>query len=467
MQRTLFPAIPNTAEAQWLSTVQALYQELDRNGGQQPFKLFRGWMRDRNIYVKEEAEALLDFLDCDSKPNVSLRHFAKTYLECDTPQAQKVTMFRWLMGWNPLLVKSVFEALDTEAGGRLHSTHELYRMITSYAFAGEHITLPSFQAWIKWMAATEHIRYIGIRWGLGDLGKQALPNIKHIDVDEVLEEEEEAREAGVAEVHPMLAGVAQAPPPAVAAADVAEAPQDSVSTPTAPDDSAPASLHNPSDAPEHEDLPDMPPEPVPPPVDSAPGEPVAMPAAPTPKVAPVVTAQAPVSIVQSAPVAMQPAAQAAWFPAAPSRDEISAPDLGFDAKQYGADPALFSFRLACAARLLVSGLPSSVWQELFKSLDTDGFFERYFAKKRPMEEILQSAKWLHGSPHRAALSWVVVDVMELRVALEARPGYADQLEQRSPAEALYSVHHELFGAAIDGASAWYAREMTRLELWES
>ena len=107
MQRTLFPAVPNTAEAQWLGTVHALYAELDRNGGQLPFKLFRGWMRDRNIYVKEEVEALLDFLDCDLKPSTSLRHFGRQFLECETPEAQKVIMFRWLMGWNPLLVKSV------------------------------------------------------------------------------------------------------------------------------------------------------------------------------------------------------------------------------------------------------------------------------------------------------------------------------------------------------------------------
>ena len=58
MQRTLFPAVPNTAEAQWLGTVQALYAHLNQHGGQQSFKLFRGWMRDRNIYVKEEVDAL-------------------------------------------------------------------------------------------------------------------------------------------------------------------------------------------------------------------------------------------------------------------------------------------------------------------------------------------------------------------------------------------------------------------------
>ncbi|MEC8023246.1 MAG: hypothetical protein VX223_04890 [Myxococcota bacterium] len=457
MQRTLFPAIPNTAETHWLGTVQALYQELERHGGSHPFKLFRGWMRDRNIYVKEEAEALLDFLDCDAKPAVAIRHFGAMYLGCDTPQAQKVAMFRWLMGWNPLLVKSVFEALDVDAGGRLHSTHELYRMITSYAFAGEHITLPSFQAWIKWMAATEHIRYIGIRWGLGDLGKNALSTIKHIDVDEVLEEEEEAREAGTPEVHPMLVGASPSPlamtPPSISAD--AEPPLGAY-----PDGEAPVDDTDIADA---EDLPDMPSEP---PVPTAETVKSVMGASVE---SAMQAASAPTKRAQPKEASISPAvggASAAWFAAGPKPADSSALELGFDAKQYGADPALFSFRMACAARLHASGLPRDVWHALFISLDSDGVFERYFAQKRPWEEILAGMRWLQGTSHRAALSWVLLDFMQLRKALEDRPGYADQLEQKAPAEALYSVHGALFDGATDGAAFWYAREMVRLELWE-
>ena len=465
MQRTLFPAIPNTAEAQWLSTVQALYQELTRHDGQRAFKLFRGWMRDRNIYVKEEVEELLEFLDCSAKPAVMLRHFGRTFLECETPQAQKVTMFRWLMGWNPLLVKAVFEALDTESGGRLHSTHELYRMITSYAYAGERITLPSFQAWIKWMAATEHIRYIGIRWGLGELGKEALPSIKHIDVDEFLEDEEEAREAGIAEVHPMLDGVAQeSSSPATAVPDTpaprSDAPPD-VPAPSEPE------VSSPPPAEDVEDLPDMPPE-APVRLEPAPSEtpatspPASQPPSPVPEAQPKV----PTPRRRPVPGAASTVALPGWFPASPRPSDATAAELGFEATQYGGDPALFIYRLACAARLQVSGLPSDAWRSLFTMLDTEAVFERYFTKKRPMEEILSGLQWLGGTTHRAALGWIVMDLMQLRKVLEDRPGYAGQLEQKSPAEALYSAHHELFAGATDGASTWFAKQMQQLELWE-
>ena len=55
-------------------------------------------------------------------------------------------LFHRLRDENILLLKYVLEALDVEGGGRLHSVHELYRMITSYVYPGEYITLPSFQA---------------------------------------------------------------------------------------------------------------------------------------------------------------------------------------------------------------------------------------------------------------------------------------------------------------------------------
>jgi hypothetical protein len=411
-------------------------------------------MRDRNIYVKEEVDALLDFLDCDAKPATTIRHFGRQFLACETPEAQKIIMFKWLMGWNPLLVKSVFEALDREAGGRLHSTNELYRMITSYAFAGEHITLPSFQAWIKWMAATEHIRYIGIRWGLGDLGKQALALVKHIDVDEVLEDEEEAREAGIAEVHPMLAGLIEAP---------AEIP---VAMPDAPDDSPAPPLSEPTVQADRgsevaDDLPDMPPE-APVPVPEGSPEPKSVPEEPSPSSA----VPRSVPLRNTAASTSRVSVQSAWFPAGPGNTEITAAELGFDARQYGADPALFSFRLACAARLVVSGVPQDTSTALFKHLDSEGVFERYFAKKRSFEEILAGLGWLQSTPFRAAFSWVVLDFMGLRQRLEERPGFPDQLEQKGPADALYTLHQELFGAALDGAAFWYAREMTTLELWE-
>ena len=68
----------------------------------------------------------------------------------------------------------VLEALDVEQGGRLHSTHELHRMLTSYVYPGKHISLVDFQEWLVWAEAAGAIRFVGIRWGLGGIAKANL-----------------------------------------------------------------------------------------------------------------------------------------------------------------------------------------------------------------------------------------------------------------------------------------------------
>ena len=89
--------------------MHALYAELDRNGGQL-LSIFRGGC-EIAISTKEEVEALLDFFDCDLKPSTSLRHFGGSF-GCETPEAQKVIMFRWL--WLESVVGSLYSKRWTE-----------------------------------------------------------------------------------------------------------------------------------------------------------------------------------------------------------------------------------------------------------------------------------------------------------------------------------------------------------------
>ena len=175
-----------------------------------------------------------------------------------------------------------------------------------------------------------------------------------------------------------------------------------------------ADVQAPAEADADDDLPDMPPEaPVPPVIDTVD---TSASATDTSAAAPIAVA-APAAAVSPQPTRLPRqvpppvgVTQPGWFPAGPGGAELTAADFGFDARQYGADPALFSYRLACAARLVVSGVPNTACVDLFRYLDSEGVFERYYAKKRSFEERL---------------------------------------------------------GATDGAAFWYAREMTTLELWET
>ncbi len=133
-QRIVFPALPNTVDAAYIATAEAFFGHLAQQEGQLPFKKMRSWMKERNIYDKEEYEALCGFLGCQAKPDTVLGDFGRKFLACDTMEKRQEALFMWLTAWNPFLPKYIFDALDVEGGGRLHSTHELYRLITSYVY---------------------------------------------------------------------------------------------------------------------------------------------------------------------------------------------------------------------------------------------------------------------------------------------------------------------------------------------
>ena len=466
-QRTVFPAIPNTAEAQYPIVLNAVFTELQRREGPVPFKKFRPWLKERNIYNKEEVEELFHFLGCPSKPEFALGDFATKYLACGGSEEQKALLYQWVKAWNQFLVKYIFEALDVESGGRLHSTHELYRMITSYVYAGEYVTLPNFQNWIKWMAGTGYIKYIGIRWGLSESGKNEMTVIRQLDVDELLEDEEEERLAAEA---------------AEAAAEAIEQEPE----PASPPEQAPA-----QSAPE-EDLPDMPPEPpVPtwePPEAEASAEPqvdVAAPPAESPAPpAPAITqppprAELPAARVAKGPVKADPprassgAAQAtseqvkAWFAGYPKAEGGALPGLGLNAKVYHQAPGLFILQAALAARL-AERHPAVFWRPFLRSLAADGTLGRYFKEDLPIEQLLGDRGWFVGRPDHARLfGEVALDLMRLRAALKGSPRLTSTLEESTdPSQTLRLIADNLFAGELSGPTFWLVREMVLLDLWD-
>lgn len=166
----------------------------EAGNGSIPFRDFREWMRDQGLWNKERTPLVLEFLGVSIKPKLGLMPRGVTLISATTPEEEKEALFLMLREMNTLLLKVVLESLDTETGGRLHSTHELHRMLSSYIYPGENIPLVDFQAWISWAEASEGIRMVGIRWCLGEAGKKYLSWFQARDVDEILEDEEEEEE---------------------------------------------------------------------------------------------------------------------------------------------------------------------------------------------------------------------------------------------------------------------------------
>lgn len=186
-QRITFAPLPNTSPIAWHAALVPLLAEVDR--AKPRVKALREWLRLRNLFDKEGFETLMAFLDVDLGEPVTLGPAARAMLEAaDEPTARSVLGDR-LLGENPLLAKYCLEALDVDKGGRLHSTNELYRMITSYVYPGNKPTLNAFKAWVDWSVSAGLLKMVGIRWALGDGGREALPRLRAIDAEEFLEEE--------------------------------------------------------------------------------------------------------------------------------------------------------------------------------------------------------------------------------------------------------------------------------------
>ena len=154
------------------------------------FKALRKFFKENGFYVKEQFETLLSFLniDIEDEKHVKCDDFLRGLLTIVDPVDRQRHLFKHLLDKNPILMKFIMDAIAE----RLYSTNELYRYLTSYIYQGKYVTLLNFKAWLDWLYASDHIRVVGIRWGLSDLGKEASEGeLKLIDMDELLEEEGE------------------------------------------------------------------------------------------------------------------------------------------------------------------------------------------------------------------------------------------------------------------------------------
>jgi hypothetical protein len=199
-QRVNYEPIPGTRYDQYMFKLRMVLGFLTQPGGTK-FKAFRDFVRKQNLWDKDKSEVIFSLVEITwDKKDVKVGKTAKKLAGAHSDAEFQQILFDRMREQNILLVKYVLEALDVTQGGRLHSVHELYRMITSYVYPGAYITLTSFQAWIDWMAASGFIKLVGIRWALSERGQKVVGELRNMDVDEILEDmaddEEEAAEAG-------------------------------------------------------------------------------------------------------------------------------------------------------------------------------------------------------------------------------------------------------------------------------
>ena len=238
-QRIDYAFFPGVRDESLWPTINKVFGQVRRN--QLTLRDFRDWLKDAALWQKEEAPALLEFLDIAQAPTVHLGPWAESVFAAKDDAAARDLLFKRLCDENVLLAKYVLEALDVDGGGRLHSTSELHRMLTSYVYPGKHVGRVAFEAWIKWMVASGRVRLIGIRWGLSDLGKQAVQRLRTVDADEFLEDESAQQTASASAPLPPVAPplAPPAPPPVKASSAAASPPGDDEEMPDAPPEAEP------------------------------------------------------------------------------------------------------------------------------------------------------------------------------------------------------------------------------------
>lgn len=465
-QRVEYEALPGTRFDQYIPKLRQALAVISGPDGTD-FKVFREHLRRLGLWDRDRAERMFSLIDLDwDRKSVRVGSLAAAIIQAGADDEKvKHQLFARLKRENVILVKYVLEALDVEGGGRLHSVHELYRMVTSYVYPGAYITLPNFQAWIDWLASSGHIKLVGIRWALSDLGIAVIPELRGIDVEEILEDMAEDEAGDEDEEDDLLAGV------------------------SAPVAAAPAVVPASSDDDDEEAFDDLPPE-APAPSAAA----VAQAAAkfedtfhtPLAALVPELTTASPSTASAAEARAHTPVAAAAGElrPAralAGSRvaaalvertvalwNELgdwpswTAPALGVVAPEAAGDALLLELGVLAA---LVEGLPPQPQGFAFaRRLRAAGFFEALGADGG-FGAAVESLGDLDSEPWARALAARLMVAAGMQRRLAAKPGLLKRIRaSKRGASAVGMLRVELFGGAGEEAPFWVLRELVRLEV---
>ncbi|MDX9720270.1 MAG: hypothetical protein RBU37_05965 [Myxococcota bacterium] len=521
MQVVTFASIPHAKPAEFIAKLIDIHQFFQAEP-EADLRAFKRWTKENELFDKEHFEALLEFLNISQGKSKALNEgkFLPAIHEAADHVSRQKLVFKHLAKKNELLVKYIMDGLAE----RLYSTNELYRYITSYVYPGEYITLVNFKAWMDWLQASEHIKMIGIRWGLSSLGEEAMSYIRIIDVDEILEgisddDEEEPEDEDDDEAtsepasHTAAAPLPEAVMPLQEAAD-APAPKAAPAPSSTPSHSSPpahSTAAAPSAAPAH----------------STAAAPSAAPL--TPAAATVFTQGPPTLVtpsgVETVRVVVQPIRPVAeeeplrllreafteadeeeesdafgepepalqlrleqlrlepeqvadnvravlsWWQRRPGGKLLRASDYGFSAERFESEPAYAMFRLSALAVSLFrfqGRLNVGKGGEAFGILDQMGFFENLFKSSQSVEEILE-ALFNGGLAQRPELFSNLHYFLLLRrsLRLQGDDGVRTWAQLEEPAQCVSTLWQHLAHFSLHYEIFWILRELHVLGAWPS
>lgn len=439
------------------------------------FKPFRDFVRKQGLWDKERTGPALSFLGITwDRKKVVVSALARRLEATTSDDETRTELFELLKSENILLVKYVLEALDVESGGRLHSVHELYRMVTSYVYPGDYITLPCFQAWVEWMACTGYIKMVGIRWALSEKGLEAVSELKAMDIEEILEDMEEEEEASEAPVEDdwgvpesrtdSLSGAEPAPevkgdtdptaPEAEAAADADEEWFESppeASPPTAEEvEAAEASFLE-----QFSDVGEVP-------VEETASPSVAEGSRSSLKV-PILTAVRPLAatVVHGADAQALAETITGWWNVLGDWPVLTANELGVvpAAEGSGQNPLLEMATIA----VCIEGLEPQPQVFAFIQMLRDTGYFRAIARAKSGPQVLGALDALADEPWMRGLRERLVHMSGIHQRLAGHPDLLDALEaSASGREAVILLRDQVFGDAWAEAPFWTLRELCRM-----
>ena len=476
-QRVDYEALPGTRYDQYVPKLRAIAEFVASDEGRL-FKPFRDFVRRQGLWDKAKTPTMLSIIDLSwDRQEVRVGALAERIRSAAADDDVRDLLFERLKRDNILLLKYVLEALDVESGGRLHSVHELYRMVTSYVYPGEYVTLPNFQAWVEWLAATGFIKMVGIRWGLSERGLSVIQEFTSLDVEELLEdmeEEEQARTAAAEE-----ASVLAASAPAEDMEDQAK--EDILDGVMGVQGASDTGSVQAAPLQDQESI-DAPPQPKPrgqrpasPATSLHPQSPVISrvsgPAssaglgAPAPKASLPVVEQplvySPSTVSDSVEIESLVQVLIGWYEQWRGWPSLSAARLGVDTGPEGVEGDALLVELGVLA-LLVEGLP--VQPQLLaaaRRIRQSGFFDRLhgeggFSAALEVLGDVDKEPWLRAASGRLFHAHGIVR------RLSDSPGLLEALhEVDGPEEALRLLRGRLFGGASSEAPFWVIRELVR------
>jgi len=412
----------------------------------QSFRDFREWMRGQGLWDKEKTPEALAFLGVSTKPAVAISSRSNGLLNASDSAAEAEALFALLRDANLLLLKVVLEALDIETGGRLHSTHELHRMLTSYVYPGRHIPLVDFQAWLVWAEAAQAIRMVGIRWGVGELGKANMEWFRARDVEEILEDEEEE----------MLEREGESAIP-LRVVENDQASHDDV-LPDAAQETVPEQVSDNKEVPVGEDTPTQ----------KGPREMIQQGISPDEGA----TSENGTGGVAPPAVSGMPGGDEVlrWLRGEQVRwagpKNYSASEVGISIPMGPADEKRWIAEMVTTAVWVAQGIPGDWVQAALAQLQQDGVFRR-IANDEGVTAALESVDYYLGNPALLRISGSLVLAAAAMAQLKKQPDILDRIrEEADPLQQYEQVHRIFLAEAYPVGAFWWVKQAITQGVWQ-